>query len=186
MFRKVELMTIQEYVGCERDGAIGALNSLHHRLSREIESRIERLKDEANTLINRMQRLVENLDRDGANASINSSGEVQGKGSDVDILCGELTTLRAQLQEVLSMKEAALLEREGFASLTVNCLFERTGSGACNVEAVYGGERGHIKTLTINQQKGKEKRYAMIFAVPGRADARLDLRASDNIRVRGV
>ena len=54
----------------------------------------EALADKASYLAERMTRLAARLGSEGANASVNELGEVQGLGADVDRLCALLHAAR--------------------------------------------------------------------------------------------
>lgn len=57
--------------------------------AREAERVVERLVAQAKTVQEQMERLQENLAANGVNANINELGELQGRGLELDRLCGE-------------------------------------------------------------------------------------------------
>ncbi len=82
-------MTIEELKEARR-AALHARDLFRHRLLTVIEERLVTLADNARTLAERLQRVAADLEQRGTNASFNSLGEVQGHGSGIDRLCGEL------------------------------------------------------------------------------------------------
>jgi hypothetical protein len=67
----------------------------------------EALADKASYLAERMTRLAARLGSEGASASINELGEVQGLGSDVDRLCALLHAARQTRDLVRRVADAA-------------------------------------------------------------------------------
>jgi hypothetical protein len=64
---------------------------------RDVERVHRTLVRKAGHLADAMNRLGERLEHEGLEAGVNEHGEVQGLGTDVDRLCGELHTARRTL-----------------------------------------------------------------------------------------
>jgi len=70
-------------------------------LRREIRMNIEGLKDRAESLRSKMNWIINDLDKDGINANINTLGELQAQGMWFDLICGEFGQLRDMARVVL-------------------------------------------------------------------------------------
>lgn len=73
------------------------MNGFEERLNIRIELSKEKLKSKAEMLRHSMDMLIKRIDNDHIN-SINSLGEVQGLGREVDIHCMEIRTLLDNLE----------------------------------------------------------------------------------------
>ena len=63
-------------------------------IEKEMGYRVKELMVRAEWAAGRLQRLADELKEKGADASMNSLGELQGAGPEIDRLCGEIATLR--------------------------------------------------------------------------------------------
>lgn len=78
---------------------------------REIAYAVRELRDRARWLKENMERLVARIDEQGAEASINTLGEVQSMGLEVDRLCSKVGFLRdAKLARKNTLKEVEFYE----------------------------------------------------------------------------
>ncbi len=90
-------VTVVEKLGLDENAAQFAVAWL----DRDLQSKKDEIVRCATHLQQKMQRLVANFNDDGIEANFNSLGEVQGTGSELDRLLGELTTMR-KMYETLS------------------------------------------------------------------------------------
>lgn len=91
------VMTVVEKLGLEDNAAQFSIAWL----DRDLQSKKDEIVRCATNIQQKMQRLVANFNEDGVEANFNSLGEVQGTGSELDRLLGELTTMR-KMYETLS------------------------------------------------------------------------------------
>lgn len=75
---------------------------LAHRIESDLEYRKTQIVEKAEWMIRDLSRLVEGLNEKGAEYNFNSLGEIQGKGSELDRLLGELSAVRKVYEELAS------------------------------------------------------------------------------------
>ncbi len=73
-----------------------------HRLDSKVEDYKEQLVAKARWLIDDLERMLQHLEEGSA---INSLGEVQGAGSEIDRLCGLYSEVRQLAEEMRSARE---------------------------------------------------------------------------------
>ena len=74
-----------------------------YRLENKVEDYKEQLVDKARWLIDDLERLIQHLEE---GSTINSLGEVQGKGSEIDRLCGLYMQTRDLAEEMRQARDA--------------------------------------------------------------------------------
>lgn len=74
-----------------------------HTLNRQIDHKVEQIKEQADRVSRNALRLIQKLEKDGPDASFNTLGEMQGAGSELDRLIGELAAMRNVYKEIGSM-----------------------------------------------------------------------------------
>lgn len=72
-------------------------------LEQELTSKKEEIVAAAGRIQDQMQRLIAGFETDGIEVNFNTLGEIQGKGSELDRLLGELATMRKMYQNLGSM-----------------------------------------------------------------------------------
>ncbi|HJU22840.1 MAG TPA: hypothetical protein VJ891_10055 [Casimicrobiaceae bacterium] len=90
--------------------SVTPVDELVRTLERRAAHAREELTKKARYLADDMNRLAARLDAQGADAHVNSLGEVQRQGADIDRLCGEFMGMKRHLEEL-----AAALARNATA-----------------------------------------------------------------------
>jgi len=94
-----------------------ALSMLEHETTADLLSRKQAFVRAATTLANRLQHAVERVEHAPLDHhTLNSVGEIQGSGSDIDRLCVEIGVFREVLAGIASARKAADRPADGSAS----------------------------------------------------------------------
>jgi hypothetical protein len=77
-----------------------------HVLRRAIDQHVEELVEKMNSLRDELDREITRFQEEGIEHSFNSLGIVQGRGTEIDRLCGELDVLKEVLRNSGVWKES--------------------------------------------------------------------------------